>query len=224
MKKTISIVIIALVMVAKVFSLDPVPDPLKRWTRLDYPTWSVYFDNETLQPGVTWYTLTKEDALNDPPNDRPSSFRQDPRIKTLKHSDYTNSGYDRGHMVPADDRDDDQEALDSTFYMTNVSPQIPHLNQRGTWRQAEIWVDKLAEESGPIQVFSGPVFMGYPIFHTKDKLIPIPTHFFKIVARGSQVVAAFLIPNSGQNSTNLLDYSISYDPHFFKAVFGFDLK
>jgi len=34
------------------------------------------------------------------------------------------SGYDRGHMVPAADAKISQNAMDETFFLSNVAPQV----------------------------------------------------------------------------------------------------
>ena len=34
------------------------------------------------------------------------------------------SGYDRGHMVPAADAKISQQAMDETFYLSNIAPQV----------------------------------------------------------------------------------------------------
>jgi endonuclease G len=34
------------------------------------------------------------------------------------------SGYDRGHMVPAADAKISQQAMNETFYLTNIAPQV----------------------------------------------------------------------------------------------------
>ena len=47
----------------------------------------------------------------------------------VKHSDYTNSGYDRGHLVRSNDRTINPEDNKSTFYLTNIIPQTPDLNR-----------------------------------------------------------------------------------------------
>jgi endonuclease G, mitochondrial len=47
----------------------------------------------------------------------PEKFRA--RLK-----DYFKSGYDRGHQVPAADAKISQQAMNETFYLTNICPQI----------------------------------------------------------------------------------------------------
>lgn len=56
-----------------------------------------------------------------------SNFQEDPNIPVqfrAKLADYFKSNYDRGHMVPAADVKFDQEAMNETFYLTNISPQV----------------------------------------------------------------------------------------------------
>ena len=57
----------------------------------------------------------------------------EPRVDTY---DYMRSGYDRGHMCPAGDNHWSQKAMEQSFLMTNVCPQIPALNS-GLWNTIE---------------------------------------------------------------------------------------
>jgi endonuclease G len=68
-----------------------------------------------------------------------------------KPSDYTKSGYDRGHMVPnyAIITRYGEEARRKTFMMSNITPQTPALN-RGVWREfehriADLWTARYGE-------------------------------------------------------------------------------
>ena len=56
-----------------------------------------------------------------------SVFKEDPAIPNkfrAKLTDYFRSGYDRGHMAPAADIKNSQDALSETFYLTNIAPQV----------------------------------------------------------------------------------------------------
>ena len=75
-------------------------------------------------------------------------------------SDYTKSGFDRGHLVPAADipHDAPQKAMDETFLMTNISPQIPAFN-RGIWASFEKYVRSLCNEFDEVFVMTGPLYL-----------------------------------------------------------------
>lgn len=53
-----------------------------------------------------------------------------------KHGDYTNTGFDRGHLCPSDDRDSTAEENRTTFILSNIVPQAPTHNRQGGayWR------------------------------------------------------------------------------------------
>lgn len=56
-----------------------------------------------------------------------STFQEDPNIPPqfrARLADYFKSNFDRGHMVPAADVKFDQEAMNETFYLTNIAPQV----------------------------------------------------------------------------------------------------
>lgn len=56
-----------------------------------------------------------------------STFVEDesiPMTFRAKLQDYFRSGYDRGHMVPAADAKSSQEAMDETFFLSNIAPQV----------------------------------------------------------------------------------------------------
>ncbi len=54
----------------------------------------------------------------------------------INPTDYSGSGYDRGHLCPSKDRSSSEEANRETFLMSNMQPQTPKLNQK-TWKYLE---------------------------------------------------------------------------------------
>lgn len=77
---------------------------------------------------------------------RRDAFIADPRLPStwtkVLTGDYTNSGFDRGHLCPSEDRDGSQTDNDSTFIMTNIMPQAPNNNQQ-TWKNLEDYLRTL---------------------------------------------------------------------------------
>ena len=96
----------------------------------------------------------------------------------VKHSDYTNSGYDRGHMVRSEERTKTVEDNEATFLLTNILPQTPDLN-RGVWLDLERCCERLCKkENKELFVIAGG------IFHSQNKIkdmIAIPDSCFKII-------------------------------------------
>lgn len=62
-----------------------------------------------------------------------------------KTADYTNTGYDRGHLAPDASFDWSQESLDSTYSLANIIPQVPEVN-RQMWVKAESYARAKAVE------------------------------------------------------------------------------
>ena len=71
-----------------------------------------------------------------------------------KPSDYTGSGFDRGHMTNSEDRSRSPEDNIATFLMTNIIPQSPDNNQ-GVWVQLENYCRVLARSGKELFIISG---------------------------------------------------------------------
>jgi endonuclease G len=70
-------------------------------------------------------------------------------------TDYSGSGYDRGHMCPSGDRTNSIPNNSATFLMTNFVPQISANNQ-GPWEEFETYCRTLAQQGNEIYIFTGP--------------------------------------------------------------------
>lgn len=144
---------------------------------------------------------------------RSNKFMPDPEVSTgsALPSDYTRSGYDRGHMAPAGDFKYDQEATNETFYMSNMSPQDHALNI-GIWNDLEEQIRRWAKKRGSLVVVTGPVLRpGLPTIGRSAR-VAVPERYFKIVydpARREAV--AFLIENRNYPDTDLRAVAVSID-------------
>lgn len=179
------------------------------------------------------YSDTREDplwvayrvfAVSNPVSDpRPSYFKTDTRTTALvSYGDYTNSGYDRGHMAPnaAIDYCYGRDAQLETFYMSNVCPQSPTLN-RGIWAKLESTVRDWANTFGEVWVFTGPIFDD--VIETLPSGVEIPDAFYKIVVdedNGLPRVLSFVIPQNVQAGTQLTSWLTSVDE--IERETGFD--
>jgi len=69
-------------------------------------------------------------------------------------SNYTGTGFDRGHMCPSADRNLNATDNAATFLMTNIMPQAPNLNQ-GPWEDLESYCRTLLSSGNELYIISG---------------------------------------------------------------------
>ncbi len=74
-------------------------------------------------------------------------------------TNYTGTGFDRGHLCPSDDRDGSDTDNAATFKMTNIAPQAPVLNQQ-TWEDLERYCRTLITEGNELYIMSGSYGIG----------------------------------------------------------------
>ncbi|TKY88360.1 hypothetical protein EX895_002712 [Sporisorium graminicola] len=155
------------------------------------------YDRRLRHPSWTAEHLTAA-SLQRPPGSKPdrsnSVFKEDQRIPELfraKMADYFRSGYDRGHMVPAADAKSSQLAMDETFLLTNIAPQVGVGMNRDYWAHTEDFVRRLTSRFADLYVFTIPLYLPrqYPDgkFRVSYEVIgnppnvAVPTHFAKVI-------------------------------------------
>lgn len=99
-------------------------------------------------------------------------------LATGNHYDFSRTGYDRGHMCPAQDRSRDLLAMRSTFVMSNIAPQAPALN-RGAWKKTEVFCRKAALLYDTVQVLALPVFLNRDTTFIGSHRLAVPHAFIK---------------------------------------------
>lgn len=128
---------------------------------------------------------------------RSNKFQPDPAIsfRPVHPQDYSKTGYDRGHLAPAADMTYSLDTMMQSFFMSNISPQIPGCN-RGIWKRIETQVRKWAVKEGMLYVITGPIFNSNGKTLGKTD-IPIPEAFYKVVLDMTppMKMIAFIVPN-----------------------------
>lgn len=148
-------------------------------------SYSVIYRPDLRIPTRVWWTLDVSDIGS---NQREPSWRfsEDTRvgIPRATHNDYTNSGYDRGHMVPAADRSSSVSSMKQTFLMTNVCPQVPRLN-RGAWKSLENACRRVVLNGTPIRIVTDAVFWKADTQRIGKNGVAVPHGFVKTVYSSS---------------------------------------
>ncbi|MDQ2745958.1 MAG: DNA/RNA non-specific endonuclease [Acidobacteriota bacterium] len=89
---------------------------------------------------------------------RQNDFRPDMTLPAgwyqVLDTDYSGSGYDRGHMCPSGDRTRSIPDNSATFLMTNIVPQLSANNQ-GPWNDFENYCRTLAQSGNELYIVSG---------------------------------------------------------------------
>ncbi|XP_048368699.1 endonuclease G, mitochondrial [Sphaerodactylus townsendi] len=137
-------------------------------------------------------------------------FREDESVHEYhraSNADYRGSGFDRGHLAAAANHKGSQQAMSDTFYLSNVAPQNPHLNQNA-WNNLEKYCRSLTKYNENVYVCTGPLFL--PRMEADGKMyvkyqvigknhVAVPTHFFKVLIlekpSGELELRSYVMPN-----------------------------
>lgn len=149
-------------------------------TIVNHNAYTASYNRETLIPDWVAYELTSEETQGDLTREG-IEFKMDPDLRKGKQAmreDYSNSGWTKGHMMPAADANTQSSTLAETFYFTNICPQDETLNA-GDWQFLEKRVRSMARKYGKVWVVTGPL-VGRNIYGTiGDRNVTVPDAFFK---------------------------------------------
>ncbi|HJQ31529.1 MAG TPA: tandem-95 repeat protein [Pyrinomonadaceae bacterium] len=126
------------------------------------PTYAVSYNRDKGTPNwVSWHldsswygTLARVDT-----------FRPDPAVPAdwyrVQAFDFSGTGFDRGHMTPNADRDNQNRVPinQETYLMSNMVPQSPDNNQ-GPWAAMEAELRTMADAGNELYIVSGPSGVG----------------------------------------------------------------
>ncbi len=112
---------------------------------------------------------------------RQDDFRPDTTLPTgwyrVLATDYSGSGYDRGHMTPSGDRTKTIADNSATFLMTNMIPQAPTNNQQ-TWANLESYCRTLVNAGNELYIVSG----GHGVSgYIANGYVAVPTTTWKVI-------------------------------------------
>lgn len=167
---------------------------------LDKIIFKVCYNLRQKVPAWVGYELNPQNLIGSAK--RTDNFREDDKLDVgirSNLSDYKGSGYDRGHMAPAAAFKRSEDAMSTTFLLSNMAPQTPQLN-RGVWRIIEEKVRRFASKSGRTIVFTGNYF---PTESQSQVIgankVGVPTHSYKVILHLSTeqkwLAYAFVAPN-----------------------------
>lgn len=154
--------------------------------------------------------------------DRTDDFRPDTSIPfgcRAELGDYSSSGFDRGHMAPAEDMDRSRSVMSDSFLLSNMGPQVGIGFNRHIWAYLEAAVRGWVEQRGTLTIITGPVFavddgqVSYKVIGKNH--VAVPTHFYKIVVDAKDLsnveALAFMLPNEKLSGRHYSEFPTTID-------------
>ncbi|KAJ5933663.1 Extracellular Endonuclease subunit A [Penicillium verhagenii] len=188
------------------------------------------YDRRTRNPAWVAEHITPQSLLIKNADRKHSTFFEDTSIPALfraKLSDYFRSGYDRGHQVPAADAKWTQEAMDGTFSLSNMCPQVGEGFNRDYWAHFEDFCRNLTQKYPSVRVVTGPLYLPHRDPDGKWRVnyemignppnVAVPTHFYKVIygedgsgsPNGKVALGAFVLPNARiANQKSLSEFEV----------------
>lgn len=213
---------------------------------MEKTTYTISYNDTTHTPNWVAWHLDSSDIGS---ASRSDDFREDSDLPSdfygVKHSDYTNSGFSRGHMCPSADRTSSSAKNSETFLMTNMVPQNQK-NNGGPWANLESTERTFATSGRECYIISGPagkggtndksVAMDYikitNPYNSSDPGIQVPASVWKIILvldegdndlsriTESTTVIAVNMPNRQDIGSNWTDYIVTVDE--LETLTGYD--
>jgi len=196
---------------------------------MEKPQYSMSYSRDNGGPNwVSWHLDSS--WLGTTP--RQDDFRADTTLPAgwyqVQATDFSGSGFDRGHMCPSADRTITVAANSATFLMTNMIPQLPANNQ-GVWANLESYSRTLVSQGNELYIISGGQGLQFFIANGHVAVpsqtwkviivLPVGTNDVSRVTTATRTIAV-VIPNSGSIGTDWRAYRVSVDQ--VEALTGFD--
>ncbi len=179
---------------------------------IEHTGYTVSYNEQRRNANWVAYELTAQEVEGIEARD--DNFVPDPLVtgRQATTADYRRSGWDRGHLAPAADMKWSRQAMEESFYMSNISPQNHNLNS-GVWKSIEELVRDKAREYNRVLVVTGPVFASKKgLGEIGDNRVLIPNGFYKVLLifdKGYHGIGFYCENKSGRKE--LKEYAATID-------------
>ena len=187
---------------------------------LTHTNYTTHFSKSKKYPIMVEWWETKAKIGCTTPLARKDNFKPDPKLpnETNIGNDYINSGYDRGHLMPAKSNQCQTPAVqDECFYYSNMAAQTHRLNA-GDWKSLEVLTREVAVKEDSVHIWAGNVGELKKIGSTS-----VPTKCWKVVHfKTSNEWMAFIFDNDESKPDGI--YNNKVDLVDVEKLTGFKFK
>jgi len=151
MKKLLLLTTLLFTLVVTIYGQDVV--------ELKHTNYVSHFSKSKKYPVMVEWWETKASVGCSNPLPRKDNFKPDPLLPTETNigQDYVNSGYDRGHLMPAKSNQCQTPFVqDECFYYSNMAAQTHRLNA-GDWKSLETLTREWAVANDSVHIWAGNV-------------------------------------------------------------------
>lgn len=184
---------------------------------VEHQFYSVCYSNNHRQAIWTTHLLFKESIRGR--QRRTNDFRENPLLNwPVGPQDFKNTGFDRGHLVPAGDMKYSHTSMSETFLMSNMSPQLPGFN-RNIWGNLEQALRQWVLDYGNAYVVTAPILSSD--LRQLPRGISVPHYYYKIAYFPERsFMIAFLFEHREYNHNDFSQFAVSVD--YIEYVTGID--
>lgn len=187
-----------------------------------YEGFTISYNSKNLIPNWVAYELTSSEVDGQYPRGNGFGMDMDYRGKQAMREDYSNSGWDKGHMAPAADMKWSRTAMYESFYLTNICPQDHELNGND-WLTLEKLGREWAKRFGRVFIVCGPI-VGTNYYGTiGENKVVVPDAFYKaflVVQDHRYHAIAFIMPNESKHH-RIQEYALTVNE--LEEKIGLDL-
>ena len=173
--------------------------------QVTYPDFTIWLDCAKRGAVVAYYEVGRDSGNIDTDLnfiiDENHKDCQQTSTETYKRPKHAQDQYDRGHLVPANHLDGNEDAYRASYFLTNAVPQERKLNRYGTWRKTEDFIECWRDKDS-LEVWIGVIWGDESVndHFVQSRGIATPDAFVKMVYRPGKApedgkAIAWLLPN-----------------------------
>ncbi len=186
----------------------------------EYAGFTISFNKDNGTPNYVAWELLDEETRGE--KGRSNNFWSDSDIEGCPStSDYTRSGYDRGHMCPSGEQKWSEEAMNDCFVMANICPQVHDLNN-GAWKTLETKERQWAARDSALMIVAGPIYEKTDKKRIGKAGVRVPSAFFKVLLApyADEPGGIAFVYSNMKAPGNMNEYAMSIDQ--LEKILGYD--